>query len=107
MKSYDKDAIYTVAFKDEEARRSAWIKLHCMISAPGELEMGGKSESERIQYLKRRMGIAYQIMTLYLDCETVFSAEELAGQEYGGFLNYIAELDKDALKYIEIKKQEG
>lgn len=95
-KSFDRDKTYQVTFKDNDAKKNCWIHMHCLMSPDTRVHHGGDDESY-IKYLKRQMGKAYQIMSLYEDVQKF-------GKAYGGFLNYIGEIDPEVLKYLRIEE---
>ena len=96
VKSFDRDTTYKVSFKDYEAESNYWIHMHCLMAPDTRVQHGGDDESY-IKYLKRQMGKAYQIMSLYEDVQKF-------GKAYGGFLNYIGEIDPEVLKYLKIEE---
>lgn len=95
-KSFDRDKTYQVTFKDDGAKSNYWIHMHCLMSPDTRVQHGGDDESY-IKYLKRQMGKAYQIMSLYEDIQKYERA-------YGGFLNYIREIDPEVLKNLTIEE---
>ena len=96
-KKYDDEKTYEISFRDEEARRSFWVHMHCMIAPDTRCLFGNCADEDYIRYLRKRMAIAYQLMSLYDD--TLRS-----GKAFGTFLNYIQELDGSVLKYLNIEE---
>lgn len=96
VKSFDRDKTYQVTFKDDDAKSNYWIHMHCLMASDTRARYKGDDESY-IKYLQRQMGKAFQIMSLYEDIQKYERA-------YGGFLNYIREIDPEVLRYLKIEE---
>lgn len=84
MKKYDDNKTYNIEFKNHDSEQLMFIHFHCMVADK-------QPCNEAI----------FQIMSLWDDAKHW-------GQAYGGFLNYVQELDPQSMKYLRItEKRDG
>ena len=96
MKKFQRDKEYMCSFKSDEDKSSMWIHIHCYMTTPVPGERRRMSDSDYIDWLEKRMGTAYQAMSLY---DRVVNGQIVGGQ----FLAYIERLDAGLLRYLDIE----